>query len=80
MLAPPRIFRDLTRASSQFLAYEPIPDPTSGAVLVVLALVLCLVPFMVGRAVAHRSAAPLLAAGITVAAVTAGFVAQQLFG
>ena len=71
---------ELTRASSQFLAEEPNPDPTGGAVLVVLALVLCLVPFMVGRAVARRSAAPLLAAGATTVAVAAGFIAQQLLG
>lgn len=71
--------RQVTAASSDSLATDITPDPTGGAVLLVLALVLCMVPFMVGRAAARRSTTPLVAALTTVAAVGAGVVVQLLF-
>ncbi|MGJ6980716.1 hypothetical protein ACSDQ9_09345 [Aestuariimicrobium soli] len=71
--------REVTGASSDLLFGDVDPDPTSGAVLLVLALVLCLVPFMVGRAAARRSSTPMKAALVTVAAVLAGVLVQLLF-
>ena len=70
---------NLTQASSDLQVSDLPDDPTGGAVLVVLALMLCLVPFMLGRAVAARSLRALVAAGLTVAAVGTGVAAQLLF-
>lgn len=70
---------DLTQASSDLQVSDIPDDPTGGAVLVVLALLLCLVPFMIGRAVAAHSLRALVAAGLTTVAVGAGLIAQLLF-
>lgn len=59
-------------------AWDGTGDPTGAVVLLVLALALTLVPLMVGRAVARRSALPAMAALITVGAVTVGYCLQAL--